>query len=118
MYFRALVTFALIALPSVLVAQDDDHPFSLSTDSVGNLFTVQEPHPSFGTVSTNLYDILDHLVTVSMPRGSTTSPGGLSDHRQFVNHCTAQKIRSSEGSGSMPEMNLAISSAASTISVK
>ena len=44
-----------------------------TTDSLGNLITVQEPDPSLGTVSTNYtYDILDHLVTVSMPRGSNT----------------------------------------------
>src|SRR5712692_9842871 len=42
-------------------------------DAWGNLTKVQEPDPSLGTVSTNYtYDILNHLIQVSMPRGANT----------------------------------------------
>jgi RHS repeat-associated protein len=42
-------------------------------DALGNLTIVQEPDPTFGTVSTNYtYDILNHLTNVSMPRGANT----------------------------------------------
>jgi YD repeat-containing protein len=44
-----------------------------TTDALGNLTQVQEPDPALGTVSTNYtYDVLKHLVGVSMPRGSST----------------------------------------------
>ena len=39
----------------------------------GNLKTISEPDPQFGTVTTSYtYDILNHLTNVSMPRGSNT----------------------------------------------
>ena len=42
-------------------------------DALGNLATVWEPDPALGTVSTNYaYDILNHLTSVSMPRGANT----------------------------------------------
>ena len=43
------------------------------TDALGNLYLVQEPDPTLGLVSTNYtYDILNHLIQVSMPRGANT----------------------------------------------
>jgi YD repeat-containing protein len=46
---------------------------TFTTDALGNLTQVQEPDPNLGTVSTNYtYDMLNHLITVSMPRGSNT----------------------------------------------
>jgi hypothetical protein len=34
---------------------------------------VQEPDPNFGAISTDYtYNMLNHLITVSMPRGSNT----------------------------------------------
>jgi YD repeat-containing protein len=42
-------------------------------DAFGNLTQVSEQDPSLGTVTTTYsYDILNHLIGVSMPRGSTT----------------------------------------------
>src|SRR5271165_6872857 len=42
-------------------------------DSLGNVTQVLEPDPSLGNVTTSYtYDVLNHLITVSMPRGSTT----------------------------------------------
>jgi RHS repeat-associated protein len=42
-------------------------------DKLGHLFSVQEPDPTYGLVSTNYtYDVLDHLTQVQMQRGSTT----------------------------------------------
>ena len=42
-------------------------------DSLGNLTQVLEPDPSLGNVTTSYtYDVLNHLIVVSMPRGSTT----------------------------------------------
>jgi len=42
-------------------------------DSLGNLTQVVEPDPSLGNVTTSYtYDVLNHLIGVSMPRGSTT----------------------------------------------
>ncbi|HTS46968.1 MAG TPA: RHS repeat-associated core domain-containing protein [Bryobacteraceae bacterium] len=46
---------------------------TFTMDAMGNLTQVQEPDPSLGTVTTTYtYDILSHLIGVSMPRGSTT----------------------------------------------
>ena len=46
---------------------------TFTIDALGNLAQVQEPDPTLGTVSTNYtYDILNHLIQVSMPRGSNT----------------------------------------------
>jgi YD repeat-containing protein len=46
---------------------------TFTIDALGNLTQVQEPDPTLGTVSTNYtYDILNHLIQVSMPRGSNT----------------------------------------------
>ncbi len=46
---------------------------NFSMDALGNLYQVQEPDPTLGTVSTNYtYDILNHLIQVSMPRGANT----------------------------------------------
>jgi RHS repeat-associated protein len=43
---------------------------TFTIDALGNLTQVQEPDPALGTVSTNYtYDILNHLIQVSMPRG-------------------------------------------------
>ena len=42
-------------------------------NAVGKLTLVQETDPTLGTVTTTYsYDILDHLIKVSMPRGSNT----------------------------------------------
>jgi YD repeat-containing protein len=42
-------------------------------DAMGNLTQVQEPDPTLGLVSTYYtYDMLNHLIGVSMPRGSNT----------------------------------------------
>jgi YD repeat-containing protein len=41
--------------------------------ALGNLTQVQEPDPALGTAATiYAYDILNHLTSVSMPRGFTT----------------------------------------------
>ena len=46
---------------------------TFTIDALGNLTQVQEPDPILGTVSTNYtYDVMNHLITVSMPRGSNT----------------------------------------------
>jgi RHS repeat-associated protein len=46
---------------------------TFTKDAFGNLTQVQEPDPALGTVSTTYtYDILNHLTSVSMPRGSNT----------------------------------------------
>jgi RHS repeat-associated protein len=46
---------------------------TFTIDALGNLTQVQEPDPALGTVSTNYtYDMLNHLIQVSMPRGSNT----------------------------------------------
>jgi YD repeat-containing protein len=46
---------------------------TFTIDALGNLTQVQEPDPNLGTVSTNYtYDMLNHLIQVSMPRGSNT----------------------------------------------
>src|ERR1700719_4182811 len=46
---------------------------TFTIDALGNLTQVQEPDPALGTVSTNYtYDILNHLIKVTMPRGSNT----------------------------------------------
>jgi RHS repeat-associated protein len=46
---------------------------TFTIDALGNLTQVQEPDPALGTVSTNYtYDMLSHLIQVSMPRGSNT----------------------------------------------
>ena len=46
---------------------------TFTMDAFGNLTQVQEPDPALGTVSTNYtYDMLSHLIQVSMPRGSNT----------------------------------------------
>ena len=42
-------------------------------DAFGNLVVVQQPDPALGNVATSYtYDVLNHLTSVSMPRGSTT----------------------------------------------
>ena len=42
-------------------------------DAFGNLIAVYEQDPALGTVSTSYgYDVLNHLVQVYMPRGTTT----------------------------------------------
>jgi len=44
-----------------------------SMDAFGNLTFVTEPDPGLGNVNTQyVYDILNHLIQVIMPRGSTT----------------------------------------------
>ncbi len=44
---------------------------TVTMDALGNLTKVQEPDPSLGTVTTSYtYDILNHLIQVSMPRGT------------------------------------------------
>jgi len=46
---------------------------TFTMNAVGNLTQVQETDPSLGTVTTTYtYDILNHLIQVSMPRGTTT----------------------------------------------
>ncbi len=46
---------------------------TFTINALGNLTQVQEPDPALGTVSTNYtYDMLNHLIQVSMPRGSNT----------------------------------------------
>jgi YD repeat-containing protein len=46
---------------------------TFTMDAFGNLTQVQEPDPALGKVSTNYtYDMLNHLIQVSMPRGSNT----------------------------------------------
>ena len=46
---------------------------TFTMDAFGNLTKVVETDPTLGQVSTNYtYDILNHLITVSMPRGSNT----------------------------------------------
>jgi YD repeat-containing protein len=56
--------------------QVDDPAFiwkKFTRDAFGNLTQVQEPDPALGTVTTTYtYDILNHLIGVSMPRGSNT----------------------------------------------
>jgi YD repeat-containing protein len=42
-------------------------------DSFGNLLTVQETDPQLGSVTTSYtYDVMNHLIGVSMPRGTAT----------------------------------------------
>ena len=46
---------------------------TFTMDAFGNLTTVLESDPSLGNVTTNYtYDVLNHLTSVSMPRGSNT----------------------------------------------
>ncbi len=46
---------------------------TFTMDAFGNLVTVVEPDPTLGNVTTSYtYDVLNHLIHVSMPRGSTT----------------------------------------------
>ena len=58
---------------TVTVTDPAGHSKTFTRDAWGNLTKVQEPDPSLGTVATNYtYDILNHLIQVSMPRGSNT----------------------------------------------
>ena len=46
---------------------------TFTMDAFGNLTTVLEPDPSLGNVTTSYtYDVLNHLIGVSMPRGTNT----------------------------------------------
>ena len=46
---------------------------SYAMDALGNLANVYEPDPTVGNVYTSYgYDVLNHLTSVSMPRGATT----------------------------------------------
>ena len=49
---------------------------TFTMDALGNLVLVQEPDPAAPTTSTYstyyTYDVLEHLINVSMPRGSYT----------------------------------------------
>src|ERR1700726_4657452 len=46
---------------------------TFTMDAFGNLTQVVETDPTLGQVTTNYtYDMLNHLITVSMPRGSNT----------------------------------------------
>ncbi len=58
---------------TVTVADPAGKTQTFTMDALGNLTQVQEPDPSLGTVTTSYaYDILNHLIQVSMPRGSNT----------------------------------------------
>ncbi len=58
---------------TVTVADAGGITKTFTIDALGNLTQVQEPDPVLGTVSTNYtYDMLNHLIKVSMPRGSNT----------------------------------------------
>ena len=46
---------------------------TFTMDAFGNLVTVVEPDPTLGNVTTSYTsNVLNHLIHVSMPRGSTT----------------------------------------------
>lgn len=57
----------------VVVTDPAGNEKSFMLDAFGNLIEVQENDPALGSVYTNYtYDVLNHLTSVSMPRGSNT----------------------------------------------
>jgi len=58
---------------TVTVTDPAHNAKTFTMDAFGNLTKVVETDPTLGQVSTNYtYDMLNHLITVSMPRGSNT----------------------------------------------
>ena len=56
---------------TLTVTDAASHSKTFTMDAFGNLTTVQETDPQLGLVSTSYtYDVLNHLISVSMPRGS------------------------------------------------
>ena len=55
------------------VTDPANHSKTFTMDANGNLTSVQEPDPQLGNVTTTYaYDVLNHLIQVTMPRGGTT----------------------------------------------
>jgi YD repeat-containing protein len=57
----------------VTVTDPANHSKTYTMDAFGNLTSVQESDPTNGLVTTSYtYDVMNHLISVSMPRGTAT----------------------------------------------